>query len=73
MMKSRTQKIKALERALNGDLSLLNKSNQMFIHAVIIEQGGLYKVVTLNPAFKVDKEMTAGEYEDFKCSIPLFS
>jgi hypothetical protein len=71
-MRNRSQKIKALERALNGDLSLLNKDNDMFIHAVIIEQGGLYKVVTLNPVFHVDKEMTEKEYEDFKCSIPLF-
>lgn len=41
MMKSRSQKIKALERALNGDLSLLNKESEMFIHAVIVEHGGL--------------------------------
>lgn len=44
----------------------------MYIHAVIVEHGGLYKVVTLNPVFHVDKEMTEKEYEDFKCSIPLF-
>ena len=73
MMRTRSQKIKALERALNGDLSLLNKEDDMFIHAVIIEQGGLYKVVTPNPIFKVEKEMTLEEYEIFKCSIPLFS
>ena len=72
MMKSRNQKIKALERALNGDLSLFKKESEMFIHAIIIEHGGLYKVVTLNPIFHVDKEMTEKEYEDFKCSIPLF-
>jgi hypothetical protein len=71
-MMNRTQKIKALERAMQGDLSLLKNENDMYIHAVIIEHGGLYKVITLNTIFHVDKEMTEKEYEDFKCSIPLF-
>lgn len=30
-----------------------------------------FKVVTLNPIFHVEKEMTEKEYEIFKCSIPI--
>lgn len=70
---NRSKKIKALERALQGDLTLIRKENEMYLHAVIVEHGGLYHVVTLNPAFKVDKEMTINEYESFKSSIPLFT
>ncbi len=71
-MKSRNQKIKALERAMQGDFSLIRKETEMFIHAVIVEHGGLYKIVSLNPIFQFDREMTEEEYKNFKDSIPLF-
>ena len=68
-MNKRSDKIKALEQALCGNLKPLLDADEPNIVGVIVANKGVFEIVELNPIIKATKST---KLEDLKESIPLF-
>ena len=71
---TRSEKLQLLQKVFEtGNKSLLEGTNKMVIHTVIIEKDGWYQIIPIEPNFEVpEKELTFKEFENWKGSLPLF-
>lgn len=70
---SRDQKIKLLTEVFqSGNKALLKGTNKVLIHSIVVEKDGWLQVVAIEPSFEVSEEMTWEQFQNWRCSLPLF-
>ncbi len=71
---NRKEKIEALKKVFQtGDKSHIEGTNDLVVHAVVIEKDGWYQIIEIKPTFKIpEHELTLKEFQDWKGCIPLF-
>ena len=71
---TRQEKLQLLQKVFEtGNKSLLEGTNKMIIHSVVVERDGWIQIVPIKKTFEVpEKELTEKEYQEFISCLPLF-